>query len=179
MNKFLFSSLLILGVTFSAQAEDWTFFSENTNNNNPNYGLAFIAGSADLDKDNSSGDLFGVEVSLVAPYCQASEHTIRQQVSLSRFHKGDVDMYTLEANPHYLYQLESNTYFGIGPSFGFSVLDGTKDNVALMLGVGASIRKDMTDKLFLGAELRNVWATERDVDNVRVVIKIGYYYDEE
>ena len=178
MNKFLFSSLLILGVTLSAQAEDWTFFSENNENNNPNYGLALVAGSADLDKHNSSGDLYGLELSFVCKYAQASEHAIRQQVSLTKFHKDSVHLYTLEANPHYLYQLESNTYFGIGPSVGISRANGTDDNIVFTLGAGVSLRKDMTDKLFLDAEFRTVYATESDVDNVRVLLKVGYYFDE-
>jgi len=178
MNKFLFSSLLILGVTFSAQAEDWTFFSKKNNNSNSNYGLALIAGSADLDKHDSSGDLYGLEFSLVCPFVQASEHIIRQQISLTKFHKNNVDLYTLEVNPHYLYQLESNTYFGMGPSVGISRANGTDDNLVISVGAGVSLRKDMTDELFLAAEFRTVYATESDVDNVRVIAKVGYYFDE-
>ena len=177
MNKLFFSSLLLLGLSFSAQAEDWTFFSDETKNVAPNYGLALIAGSSDLDKHDSSGDLYGLELSFVCKYAQASEHTIRQQVSLTKFHKDSIDMYTLEANPHYLYKIESDTYFGIGPSLGFSYVDGGDDDFVATLGVGASLRKDMTDKLFLGAEFRTVYATDSDIDNVRVIGKIGYYFD--
>ena len=175
MNKVLFSSLLLLGMSFSAQAEDWTFFSNE--NSTPDYGLAFIAGSADLNKQDSSGDLYGLELSLVCPLVHASEHSIRQQLSLSKFHKGDIDMYTLEVNPHYLYQIESNTYFGIGPSLGLSKVDGNEDDdIVGTLGMGVSLRKDMTEKLFLAAEFRKVYATKRDFDNVRIIGKVGYYF---
>jgi len=177
MNKVFFSSLLLLGLSFSAHAEYWTIFPDETQNITPNYGLALIAGSSDLDKDNDSGDLYGLELSFVCPLVQASEHTIRQQLSLTKFHKNSIDMYTLEANPHYLYQIESDTYFGIGPSLGLSYVDGGDDNFVATLGVGASLRKDMTKKLFLDAEFRTVYATERDMDNVRVIGKIGYYFD--
>jgi hypothetical protein len=177
MNKFLFSSLLIFGLTFSAQAENWTFFSQESRNTHPDYAVALIAGSADLSQDNSSGDLYGVELSLVCPLVHASEHTIRQQISLTKFHKNSVDLYTLEANPHYLYQLESHTYFGIGPSLGLSKSSGTDDSIVGTIGMGASIKKDLTQELFLGAELRKVYATERDVDNVRVIVKVGYYFE--
>lgn len=176
MNKILFSSLLLLGLSISAQAEDWTFFSQENKNSTPDYGLALIAGSADLDEHDSSGDLYGLELSFVCPFVQASEHSIRQQVSLSKFHKDNIDMYTLEANPHYLYQLESNTYFGIGPSLGLSKVNGSDDDVVATLGIGASIRKDMTKKLFLAAEFRKVYATDSDMSNVRVIGKIGYYF---
>jgi hypothetical protein len=177
MNKLFLSSLLLLGLSFLAHAEDWSFFSDETKDVAPHYGLALIAGSADLDKHDSSGDLYGLELSFVCPFVQASEHTIRQQLSLTKFHKERIDMYTLEANPHYLYQIESDTYFGIGPSFGLSYVDGGDDDVVATLGVGASLRKDMTDKLFLGAEFRTVYATDSDIDNVRVIGKIGYYFD--
>jgi len=35
----------------------------------------------------------------------------------------------------------------------------------------------MTEKLFLAAEFRTVYATESNMDNVRVIGKIGYYFD--
>jgi len=176
MNKVFFSSLLLLGLSLSAQAEDWTFFSKENKSIAPNYGLALIAGSADLDEHDSSGDLYGVELSFVSPLVEASEHTIRQQISLTKFHKDHIEMYTLEANPHYLYQLESNTYFGIGPSLGISKVNGSDDDIVGTLGVGVSLRKDMTEKLFLAAEFRTVYATQSSIDNVRVIGKIGYYF---
>ena len=178
MKTSLLSLLVILGLTLPTFAEDWTFFSEVPKVDNKNYGVALIAGSSDLDAHDSSGDLYGVELSFIAPCVKASEHTIREQVSLTKFHKQDVDIYTLEANPHYLYQVESNTFFGIGPSIGLNIIDSNDlDDVALTLGVGASIHKVMTDKLFLGAEFRTVYATDRDVDNVRVIGKVGYFFD--
>lgn len=178
MNKVFFSSLVLLGLSFTAQAEDWTFFSDENKNIAPNYGLAFVAGSADLNEQESSGDLFGLELSFVCPLVQASEHTIRQELSLTKFHKDTIDMYTLEANPHYLYQIESNTYFGIGPSLGISKVDGSDDNIVGTFGMGMSLRKDMTEKLFLAAEFRKVYATKSDINNVRIIGKVGYYFQQ-
>jgi len=175
MKKFLFSSILILGVSLSAQAEDWTFFSKDNKNRTPNYGVAVIGGSSDLHKHDSSGSLHGVEFSLVCPIVQASEHTIRQNISLTHFNKDSFDMYSLEANPHYLYQIEDNTYFGIGPSFGFTKVEG--DNTVAHLGLGISIRKDLTEKLFIGAEFRKVYATESDYSNGRFIGKVGYFFN--
>lgn len=176
MNKFFFSSLLLLGLSFSAQAEDWTFFSKETKSDTPDYGIAVIAGSSDVNEHGSSGDLYGVELSFICPLVQASEHTIRQQLSLTKFHKDNIDMYTLEANPHYLYQLESNTYFGIGPSLGISKVNGSDDDIVGTLGIGASLRKDISKNLFLAAEFRKVYATKSDIDNVRIVGKVGYFF---
>ena len=173
MSKVLLSSLLLLGMSLSAQAENWTFFSNK--NSNPNYGLALIGGSADLDEHDSSGDLYGVELSFVCPLVQASEHTIRQQLSLTKFDKNSIDMYTLEANPHYLYQIESNTYIGVGPSLGLSKIEGESD-IITTFGIGASLRKDITEKLFLATEFRKVYATKSYADNVRIVLKAGYYF---
>ena len=176
MNKGFFSSLLLLGLSFSAQAEDWTFFSKENKSATPNYGLAFIAGSIKLDEHASSGDLYGLDFSFVCPIVQASEHTIRQRLSLTKFHKNNIDMYTLEANPHYLYQVESNTYLGIGPSLGISKVNGSEDDTVGTFGLGASIRKDITEKLFLEAEFRKVYATKSYVDNIRFIGKVGYYF---
>ena len=174
MKKFLLSSLLVLGISFSAQAEDWTFFSKNSTTTAPNYGLAVIGGSSDLHAHDSSGSLYGVEFSLVCPLVQASKHTIRQNISLTKFHKNSVNMYSLEANPHYLYQIEEHTYLGVGPSFGIAKVEG--DDSVGNLGLGVSIRKDLTEKLFLGAEFRKVYATESDYSNSRFIGKVGYFF---
>jgi len=176
MNKTLLSSLIMLSFTFSAQAEEWTLFSKN--NTTPKYALALIAGSSDLDEHDSSGDLYGAEISFICPFIQASEHTIRQQISITKFQKKGFDMYTLEANPHYLYQLESNTYLGFGPSIGVSSIDGSdSDNTVVTFGLGASLHKNITPKLFLGAEFRTVYATDTHIDNVRLIGKVGYYFN--
>ena len=174
MKKIILSSLLILGLNLTAQAEDWTFLANNNENSNPNYGVAVILGSSDLHKHDSSGNLYGVEFSLVCPLVQASQHTIRQNISLTKFSKHSFDMYSLEANPHYLYQIEENTYFGVGPSIGMTKVEG--DDTVPYLGMGISIRKDMTKKLFLGAEYRKVYATDSSFSNGRFIGKVGYFF---
>jgi len=176
MKNFLLSSLLILGVTISAQAEEWTLFPKDNqqNNSNPHYGLAFIGGSSDLSGHDSSSDLYGVEFSLVCPLVQASEHTIRQNISLTKVNKNSFNMYTIEANPHYLFQVEESTYLGVGPSLGISKIES--DDTVVSIGMGASIRKDITKKLFLGAEFRKTYATNSDFSNVRFIGKVGYFF---
>jgi hypothetical protein len=174
MKKILLSSLFILGVNISAQAEDWTLFPSNSADIPKNKGLALILGSSDLHKHDNSGNLYGVEFSLVCPLVKASEHTIRQNISLTKFSKHSFDMYSLEANPHYLYQIEEHTYLGVGPSFGITKVEG--DDTVPYLGLGVSIRKDLTEKLFLGAEYRKVYATESAFSNGRFVGKVGYFF---
>jgi len=176
MNKFFFSSLLLIGLSLYAQAENWTFF-QNGNRNTPlNYGLAVIAGGADLDKYNGSGDLYGLELSFDCLFVNASEHTIRQQVSITKFNKNNTDLYSLELNPHYLYQLESNSYFGFGPSLGLSQVDDKSDDTIGTFGIGATLRKDINDELFLAIEFRRVLATKSKINNSRFVAKVGYYF---
>jgi hypothetical protein len=174
MTKLLLSSLIILGVTLSAQAEEWILFPKDKQNSNQNYGVALIGGSADLDGHASSGNLYGVEFSLVCPLVQASEHTIRQNISLTKFDKKSFDMYSLEVNPHYLFQVEESTYLGIGPSLGLSKIEG--DDIVTTFGIGASIRTDLTEKLFIGAEFRKVYATDSNFANVRFIGKVGYFF---
>ena len=174
MNKILLSSLLILGISTSVQAEDWTFFSDN-NIEDKQYGLALIGGSLDLHQHDNSGSIHGLELSFIAPCVKASEHTIRQQVSLTKFDKGSMNIYSLEANPHYLYQVEEHTYLGVGPSLGLMKVEG--DDVYASFGVGVSIRKDLTDNLFLGAEYRRNYATDNDYSNTRFMGKIGYFFN--
>ena len=176
MKKFILATLFLLNFAPSLYAEDWAFLKD-TPKTAPQYGVAIIAGSSDLDKYHNSGDIYGLELSFDCQYAKASEHTIRQQLSLTKFNKGSLDMYTLEANPHYMYQLESNTYFGIGPSLGLAYADGDSlDHFLVTMGLGASLKKDITEELFLDLEARTVYATERDADNFRVVAKVGYYY---
>jgi len=174
MKKLLLSSLLILSVTVSAQAEEWTLFPKDNINSDPHYGLALIGGSSDLSGHDSSGDLYGAEFSLVCPLVKASEHTIRQNISLTKFDKKNFDMYTIEANPHYLFQVEENTFLGVGPSIGISKIES--DDTVVQIGVGASIRKNVTEKLFLGAEFRKVYATNSDFSNIRFIGKVGYFF---
>ena len=174
MKKLFVSSLLILGMNISVQAENWTFLPTKSIDNSSEYGLALILGSSDLHKHDSSGSLYGVEFSLLCPLVQASEHKIRQNISLTKFNKNSFDMYSLEANPHYLYQIEENTYFGVGPSIGITKVEG--DDVVANLGMGISIRKDLTKKLFLGAEFRKVYATESAYSNSRFIGKVGYHF---
>jgi len=176
MNRFFFSSLLLIGLSLYAQAENWTFFPKGNRNIPLNYGLAVIAGGADLDKYNSSGDLYGLELSFDCLLVKASEHTIRQQVSITKFNKNNTDLYTLELNPHYLYQLESNTYVGVGPSLGLSKVDDNHNDTVGTFGVGASLRKDITEELFLAIEFRRVLSTKSNINNSRFIGKIGYYF---
>ena len=176
MKKFLLSSILVFGINTSlVHAEDWTFFSKVNKQVTQDYGLALIGGSSDLHKHDSSGSLYGLEFSLLCPIVQASEHTIRQNISLTRFNKHSFVMYSLEANPHYLYQIEDNTYLGVGPSFGLTKVEG--DDTVVTFGAGVSIRKNLTEKLFIGAEFRKSYATESDYSNSRFIGKVGYFFN--
>jgi len=172
--KKIIASLLILGGTLSTQAEDWTFFSEN-NIEDKQSGLALIGGSLDLHQHDNSGSIHGLELSFVAPCVQASEHTVRQQLSLTKFDKGSMNIYSFEANPHYLFKVEEHTYLGVGPSLGLMKVEG--DDIFGSIGVGVSIRKDLTKNLFLGAEYRRNYATDNDYSNTRLIGKIGYFFN--
>jgi hypothetical protein len=174
MKKNFVLFLFVLLLNSSAQAEDWTFLPTKNVHNSSEYGVALIVGSSDLHKDSTSGSLYGVEFSFLCPLVQASEHKIRQNISLTKFDKNSFDMYSLELNPHYLYQIEENTYFGVGPSLGLLKVEG--DDAVLDFGMGISIRKDLTEKLFLGAEFRKVYATENDYSNTRFIGKVGYHF---
>jgi len=176
MKRFFFSSLLLIGLSLYAKAEDWYLFP-TTNGDIPlNSGVAVIVGGADLDKYSDSGDLYGLELSFNCQLVKASEHTIRQQISITKLHKKSTDLYSLELNPHYLYQLESNSYLGVGPSLGLSQVDDKSDDTIGTFGIGASLRKDINNELFLAIEFRRVFATKSKINNSRFVAKVGYYF---
>jgi len=179
MKKIVLSAIILLAIGSEAVAEEWKFFPVKESGYSPDYAVAPIWGSYQFDKsENSSGDMFGVELSLNCPLVKPSNHDVRQQVSLTSYdHSGDT-LVTLALNPHYMFPFSDNFQLGVGPSFqmGYIDSDSTAKDIFYGVGFGGSLRKDFTERIFFGIEINHTWLNAGDFDNFRAIGKVGYKF---
>jgi hypothetical protein len=177
MKEIILSTVILFGLSVEAVAEDWKWMPIAGEEYTPDYAVASLWGSHELDKyDNYSGDVFGVELSMKCGLLQASEHEIRQQISLTNYDHHKDRVIILGLNPHYMFSFADQFYLGFGPSMQLVYVDSdtTSKNALLGLGIGGSLRKDFTDKIFFGVEINYVKTNASDFDNFRAIGKLGY-----
>ena len=137
-------------------------------------------------KIGETGFAHGLELSFNCPLIQPPSNKIRQQVSITRYVKGDSDIQTVQINPHYVVEVLPKLWLGGGPGIGYvraDVNNITSNMVAAQ--VGASVSYSIK-KVFLGAEARyqftqgdEVGGPSYNVDgasNWQTVIKVGYNF---
>lgn len=169
--------MMVLGLSVEAVAEDWTWLPAIEESYTFDLAVAPIWGSHELNKhDNYSGDVFGVELSMKCALVKVSEHEIRQQISLTNYDHYQDKVITLALNPHYMFPFSDQFYLGFGPSIQMVYVDSdsTSKDALLGLGIGGSLRKDFTDKIFFGIELNYVRLNSSDFNNFRAIGKLGY-----
>ncbi len=146
-----------------------------------NPALALIGGVMQGEGDNSDWKSFyGVEFSFDCLLTDA----IRQQIQITNYDHDGLQMFQANINPHYMFDITDNTQFGFGPSLGFANVDiGNEDDTVFTYGVGASIRNNVTENFFVGAEAKYEWTTDAtfggvddDLNNAKVFAKIGYQF---
>jgi hypothetical protein len=177
--------LSVLAVTLAAPlpaaADGWDFLPVTGPDYQAAPTLAVLGGIQDPDVDGvDAGGAFGVELGLSCPTLAPPAGRIRQQISLTRFDNQNLELTSLELNPHFLVDVGGNLAVGVGPGLGYVTADagGDSDGVfALQAGVSLHYRQG---PLFLGAEARYQWTQEADLggaetelDNSRVVAKAG------
>ena len=143
--------------------------------------IALIGGVMQMDGDNSDwNSLYGIELSFACLFFDS----VRSQLQITNYDDNGLKMLQVSANPHYLFDLSSSTTFGIGPSLGVAKVDiGNEDDTIFTYGVGASLRTDISEHFFVGAEARYEWTTdaefsgiEDNLNNTKVFAKIGYQF---
>jgi opacity protein-like surface antigen len=176
-------------LTSTAQANEWNFLPVMDDGYQPHVAVALIGGGTQIDESgsNQSDDdatTYGVELSLDCPLLKPPHHTIRQQVSYVETDEDGLKTSSIELNPHHMFDMNDKLQVGFGPSLGFTKLEtATDDDTVFTYGLGASVRYNVTPKLFVGAESRYAWSDDVDLagvnadyDTLRLLAKVGYQF---
>jgi len=144
-------------------------------------GIALLGGVLKGDGDNTDWNpLYGVELSFE---CLLSDST-RSQLQYTHYDEDGIKMQQLSVNPHYIFNRGDTVEFGAGPHIGVTKVEiANEDDTIFTYGVGASLRANVTNHFFVGAEARYEWTTdaefngvEDDFNNAKVFAKIGYSF---
>jgi hypothetical protein len=177
------SLAVLLSLSVSAQADEWKFLPILDGGYKFNTAVAIVGGQHDF-KDGENETTKGIEVSIDCPLLKPPHHTIRQQISYTETDEKGVETKSFELNPHHMFNMGNNIQVGVGPSLGFTNIDnGADDDTVFTYGLGASARYNISQKLFVGVEARHIWSEdaeisgiESDIENTRVLAKIGYQF---
>lgn len=143
--------------------------------------LALLGGMMKGEGSNTDWKgFYGVELAFE---CLLSEST-RSQLQLTNYDHDGLQMLQLSANPHYIFNRGDTVEFGFGPHIGVARVEiANESDTVLTYGVGASVRTDITNNFFVGAEARYEWTTDAtfggvddNLNNAKVFAKIGYTF---
>ncbi len=146
-----------------------------------NPALALIGGVMRGEGDNNDWKgFYGAEFSFD---CLISD-AVRQQIQITNYDHDGLQMLQANINPHYMFDIAEGTKFGVGPTLGVARVEiGNEDDTVFTYGVGASLRQDITENFFVGAEAKYEWTTdaefggvEDNLNNAKVFAKIGYQF---
>lgn len=181
-------SLSLAGLTLlmanGAQAADqWTWLAGAEDDYQPQYTISLLMGQMDPGDNMDSDTVAGVELALNCPLLQPPSNRIRQQLSYIQYENNGVEIESIELNPHYVVEVTPGLEIGAGPGLGLVMVDtpnGDGNVFGLQLGLSAHFQG--ASPLFVGAEVRYQItgedkfgaATESDVDNTRILLKVGY-----
>jgi opacity protein-like surface antigen len=143
--------------------------------------LALIGGAMKFDKSGSDWKgFYGAELSFT---CLLSNQ-VRQQIQVTNYDNDGIQMLQANINPHYMIDIAEGTQVGFGPTLGVARVEvGNDDDTIFTYGVGTSIRKNLTENVFVGAEAKYEWTTDvtiagvdTDFNNAKVFAKLGYQF---
>jgi opacity protein-like surface antigen len=142
--------------------------------------FGLIGGVLKGDGVDDWNPLYGVEFSFECLFSSS----VRSQMQITNYDEDGIKMLQFSANPHYLFDIAKDTTFGVGPSLGVAQVEiNDEDDTIFTYGLGASIRTEITEHFYVGAEARYEWTTdaeflgeEDDFNNAKVFAKIGYTF---
>lgn len=154
-----------------------------TDNSTGGIPMSFTLLGGIMKGEGSDTDWKGFYGAELAFECLLSDST-RSQLQLTNFDHDGVQMIQLSANPHYIFNRGDTVEFGAGPHIGVARVEiGNEDDTVFTYGVGASLRSDITENFFVGAEARYEWTTDAtfggvddDLNNAKVFAKLGYSF---
>jgi len=143
--------------------------------------VAVIGGSMDtLNVDNTdAAGFYGLAVGF---NCLLSD-TIRQELQITNYDNDDLKILQVNLNPRYLVDLTESTTLGMGPTFGLAKVENLNDSdTVFTYGLGVNLQMNFDNafvaaetkyELTQDAELANI---KQDVDNLKVLLKVGYTF---
>lgn len=182
----LFALTLVAQITRADNG--WEFLPITGDSYQADLAVAVVGGRTEVDSkvdnDNNDTSTLGIEASINCPLLKAPNHTIRQQVSYVETDKEGLATKSFELNPHHMLEMGDKMQAGFGPSLGSTKIETrTGDDTVFTYGLGASIRYDFTESVFMGGEARYAWSkdidivdVDKDFDNFRMLIKVGYQF---
>jgi hypothetical protein len=175
-----FSAAVLSG---SALAEGWVVGPVFKDGWKPEFTLAAVGGS--MDVDHAGSDLYtGVEFSLNCPWFQPPKGVIRQQFNIGTYDDSGMEVTSFEMNPNYFMTIAPGLTFGIGPGVGYaraSYLNGPTEG---LWSVQASANLNYrSGALFMGAGARYQDTRDKTLapgvkgaDNWLISAKVGFNF---
>lgn len=148
------SLLSAVALSGSALAEGWVMGPAFKDGWNPEFTLAAVGGS--MDVDHAGSDLYtGLELSLNCPWFQPPTGAIRQQFNIGTYDNNGIEITSFEMNPNYFMTLAPNLTLGVGPGVGYVRASDMNGPTEGLWSVQASANLNYRNgPLFLGAGAR-------------------------
>ncbi len=158
----------------------------NDDNFKANVEVAAVLGHMNFDGNTKDGAVYGLELSLDCPvFTLPGDNPLRQQFSVNRYDKNGFEVTTIEVNPYYFVDLSEDLLLGFGPGIGgvYGDPDNGQDQWLFAVQAGAGL-KYYIDDVVIGADIRYQWTAEKDfgsgqkedLDNLRLLMKVGYHF---
>lgn len=190
MNKTikLLSLALLFSGSIASASDEWVFFPAFTDDNwKGKPALSATVGYMDINSSVAGGgETYGLQLAFDCPvFTIPGDDAVLQQINLNFYDNNDLELTTLEINPHYYTNIAKNTRFGFGPGLGYTWTDSKRgkdsDLWAGQVGFAIEYRKD---SLYASFGSRYQWTesatigTEKDedLDNLLTTIKVGYNF---
>ena len=144
-------------------------------------GFGLLGGVMKGEGDNTDWNpVYGAELSFECLFSSS----VRSQLQYTYYDEDGVKMQQLSANPHYIFNRGDVVEFGFGPHIGVAKVEiANEDDTIFTYGVGASLRSDITENFFVGAEARYEWTTDAtfggiddNLNNAKVFAKLGFSF---
>ena len=146
--------------------------------------IGLLGGIQQGDGDNDEWEnMFGAELAFECLFSQ----DVRSQLQYMYYNVDGLTMQQLSANPHFVFyfdDLGESVEFGVGPHFGITQVEkGNDDDIIFTYGLGTSVRTNIADNIYVGAEARYEWTTDATLggkddsyNNAKVFAKVGYSF---
>jgi hypothetical protein len=158
----------------SALAQGWEMGPAFKDGWKPEFTVAAVVGSINIDDISGSETYTGLELSLNCPWFQPPSGTIRQQFNLGNYDKNGIEVSAIEMNPNYFVTISPGLTWGFGPGIGYSrvsYLNGPSEglwsvqastnlnyrNGALFMGAGARYQATQDDTIAPGVKGLDNW----------------------
>jgi len=161
-----------LFISMNVNAESWKLFAGKDAGFFFEPTASVMAGMM-KPKEGDSGKVIGVEISFNCPLIQPPTNKIRQQVSFAQYDENDVNLSSIEINPHYIIEIYQGLSIGAGLGVGYVFVDAAGIDNAFAGQLGASVHYNVSKLFFVGGDMRYQITDNSDINNSRMVLKIG------